>query len=76
MDRTTAKCKDCVYFSFRDYGKEDLRPFGQNMDGWCGKIFPRGYIGAGKPGGKTWHGKTPCFQFELRDNNGQERIDL
>ena len=71
MDRVTAKCKDCVYFSFREYGKEDQRPFGQDLDGWCAKVFPRGYVGAGKPGGKRWHGSGTCFQFELRKDEGQ-----
>lgn len=72
MDRTTAKCVNCRYFSFREYGKEDCRPFGQNLDGYCNKVFPRGYVGSGKPGGKRWHGSHTCFQFELKEDTTNE----
>lgn len=66
-DRVSGKCRDCKYFSFRDHVPlMDQRPFGQHLDGWCSKIFPRGYVGAGKPGGKRYHGDTPCFQYEWR----------
>jgi len=74
MDRVTAKCKNCVYFEYREYGKEYVRPFGRNLDGWCNKIFPRGYVGAGKPGGKRFHGEATCFQFELREEPAQQTM--
>lgn len=62
------RCEDCVWFSWRDnVPQEDQRLWGQHLDGWCSKIFPHGYLGAGKPGGKVWHGKNACFQFEARD---------
>lgn len=75
MDRVTAKCENCVYFEYREYGKEDARPFGRNLDGWCSKIFPRGYVGAGKPGGKRFHGEPTCFQFELRPEAEQMKME-
>lgn len=64
MKRDRDRCRDCRYFSYRDHiPQEDQRPWGQDLDGWCSKIFPRGYVGAGKPGGKVWSGKNRCFQF-------------
>lgn len=72
MNRNRDRCQDCRYFSWRDHvPQEDQRPCGQDLDGWCSKIFPRGYVGAGKPGGKVWHGKPKCFQFEpaVEDEN-------
>lgn len=62
--RNRDRCRDCRYFSYREsVPLADQRPFGQHLDGWCSKIFPRGYVGAGKPGGKVWSGKNRCFQF-------------
>lgn len=64
MNRNRDRCRDCRYFSYREsVPLADQRPFGQHLDGWCSKIFPRGYVGAGKPGGKVWSGKNRCFQF-------------
>lgn len=71
-DRVTANCADCLYFSWRDHvPQEDLRMWGQNLDGWFRKVFPRGYVGAGKPGGKVYHGKNACFQYEPREEPDQ-----
>lgn len=62
------RCRDCEHFSYRDsIPKSDLRPFGQSLDGYCNKIFPRGYVGAGKPGGPVWSGKDRCFQFTEKE---------
>lgn len=56
MSRNRDRCRDCTYFSYRDHVPQaDQRPFGQHLDGWCSKIFPRGYVGAGKPGNVTCH---------------------
>ena len=67
MDRVTAKCKDCIYCEDRDYTKQEResRPY-DPPDGYCTKIFPRGYVGAGKPGGPIYKGKSTCFQFVPR----------
>lgn len=71
---TMDKCKDCAYFSWREHvPPSDQRPFGQHLDGYCSKIFPRGYVGAGKPGGNAWHGKMHCFQFEGAHEKGKEK---
>lgn len=71
MSRNRDRCRDCRYFSYRESVPiADQRPFGQHLDGWCSKIFPRGYVGAGKPGGKVWNGKNKCFQFEEREEDG------
>ena len=76
MGRGIENCADCRYFSYREsVPLADQRLFGQHLDGWCSKIFPRGYIGAGKPGGKVWHGKMHCFQFEEREDDGQMEME-
>ena len=61
------KCKDCKYFSWRDHVPENEMKRYAPPDGYCGKIFPRGYAGAGKPGGTVFHGKPACFQYEPRE---------
>ena len=77
-DRVTANCQDCAYFSWRDHVPlADQRLFGQHLDGYCSKIFPRGYVGAGKPGGNVYHGKSACFQYRpknemMEENGGRE----
>ena len=65
MDRT---CKNCKYCQERSYTQEEklLRPY-DPPDGYCTKIFPRGYVGAGKPGGKVNRNKRACFQFEPKE---------
>jgi len=61
------KCRDCKYFEFRSYpDQEHLAPW-ERIDGWCRKIFPRGYVGAGKPGGKKRSVDRACFQFDEAD---------
>lgn len=67
-----AKCKDCEYFSFRDVpANEKLDKFNP-MDGWCSKVVPRGYTGAGKENGKVYSGQMHCFRFELKAEGEQE----
>ncbi len=67
------RCRECLYFSWRDHVPlADQRPFGQHLDGYCRKIFPRGYVGAGKPGGNVWSGKSACFQFEPREQDPEQ----
>lgn len=67
--RGNEKCRECKHFTFCDVPKEltamDYPP--QRKDGYCHKIFPRGYVGAGKPGGYRWSGDHHCFQFEARE---------
>lgn len=63
-------CGECSYFKFCDVPKEKTvndYPT-QRKDGFCEKKFPRGYIGAGKPGGYMYSGKLHCFQFERRED--------
>lgn len=65
------KCRECFYFEPCDVPKEKTAgdyPT-QRKDGFCHKKFPRGYIGAGKPGGYVFSGKNRCFQFEPRKEN-------
>lgn len=67
-DRVAANCEDCFWFSWREHVPlADQRPFGQHLDGYCSKIFPRGYVGAGKPGGNVYHGKNACFQYRPKE---------
>lgn len=68
MDRVTAKCKNCVYFEYRDVPETIRRKdYFFIKDGYCTKIFPRGYVGAGKPGGWRCSHENTCFQFELKE---------
>ena len=71
MKRTGLEtCRECKYFSFCDAPKEKTvydYPT-QRKDGYCSKIFPRGYIGSGKPGGYVFNGKLRCFQFEGKED--------
>lgn len=74
MNGNTDKCEDCLYFSYREHVPESewkSRPF-DPPDGYCRKIFPRGYVGAGKPGGNVFHGKMRCFQFEKKEDVGDQ----
>ncbi len=75
MDRGSYKCIDCIYFSPRECTEKERqeRPY-DPPDGWCNKIFPRGYVGAGKPGGKIHRYQSSCFQFEAQDKN-QMRLE-
>ena len=59
----------CAYFSWREHiPEQELRSHTYDPpDGYCSKIFPRGYVGAGKPGGNCYHGKMRCFQFEPKE---------
>lgn len=65
------KCRECKWFSFTDVPKEKTAHdyATQRKDGWCSKVFPRGYIGARKPGGYVFSGKLHCFQFEKGEKN-------
>ena len=69
MNGFTDKCVDCTYFSWRDYVPDkDMQRY-DPPDGYCAKVFPRGYAGAGKPGGNVYHLKRACFQFEGKDGD-------
>ena len=63
-------CKDCKHFEPCDVPKEaTVHDYPtQKKDGFCHKIFPRGYVGAGKPGGYVYSRKAACFQFEIGGN--------
>lgn len=65
------KCESCVYFSWRETVSDaEIRSHPYDPpDGCCSKIFPRGYVGAGKPGGNVFHGKLRCFQYEPKEEN-------
>lgn len=77
MSDITKRCRECRYFSYREsVPLADQRPWGQHLDGWCSKIFPRGYVGAGKPGGKVWSGKNVCFQFAEREAKEEDAGQL
>lgn len=68
MDRVTAKCRNCIYFEYKDVPKRVRDGWIYfPPDGYCNKIFPRGYIGAGKPGGWRCGYSPTCFQFELKE---------
>lgn len=64
-------CKECKYFIPCDVPKEaTLHDYPtQRKDGFCHKVFPRGYTNAGKKGGYCWHGKHRCFQFEAKPDS-------
>lgn len=71
------KCRDCCYYSPCDVPKEATAydyPT-QRKDGWCSKVFPRGYLGAGKPGGYVFSGKSHCFQFEQKESEQVSLLD-
>ena len=59
--RGNEKCYECKYFTRCDVPKEKK---GLRNDGYCSKVFPRGYTNAGKPGGYKYSGDAHCFQFE------------
>lgn len=63
------KCKTCLYFDTRDVPEIVRRNYGNYAipDGYCTKIFPRGYTGAGKEGGYVSQYKMACFQYERRE---------
>lgn len=65
------KCAECKWFRYTDVPKEKTAhdyPT-QRKDGWCSKVFPKGYLGAGKEGGYCFSGKLRCFQFDKRDES-------
>lgn len=69
------KCRDCRYFSYCDVPVNVTRndyPT-QKRNGFCSKVFPRGYTNAGKHGGYKWSGQAYCFEFE---QNGDEQMSL
>lgn len=66
-------CRECKFYAPSDVPKEATAhdyPT-QRKDGFCHKVFPRGYIGAGKPGGYVFSGKHHCFQFEIAEETRQ-----
>lgn len=71
MNGFSDMCKDCKYFDPCDVPKEaTVHDYPtQKKDGFCHKIFPRGYVGAGKPGGYVYSRKAACFQFEIGGKN-------
>ena len=64
MNGFTDKCKDCRFFSWRDYVPERERIGYATRDGHCSKVFPRGYSGKGREGGPVRRMQAACFQFE------------
>ena len=64
MKGFTDKCKDCRFFSLRDYVPERERIGYATRDGYCSKVFPRGYAGKGREGGPVRRMQAACFQFE------------
>ena len=71
--RGTETCRECKWYKECNVPKEATAhdyPT-QKKDGFCHKIFPRGYVGAGKPGGYVFSGKHHCFQFERREDEVQ-----
>ena len=65
-----ARCKHCIYYEEQPVQKEKQNgPYvypGEEPDGFCNRIFPRGYTNAGKPGGYVWSGKHACWLIELK----------
>lgn len=75
MNGNLDKCFECKYFSWRDTVPEKDCKMYWPLDGYCSKIFPRGYVGAGKPGGAVHHSKPACFQFEPAVSEGQMTME-
>lgn len=67
MKGFTDKCKDCRFFSLRDYVPEREQSGYFTKDGNCSKVFPRGYSGKGREGGPVRRMQAACFQFEERE---------
>lgn len=73
------KCRNCKYFQeVQDIPKDVFNKYGpyDKPDGWCSKIFPRGYVGAGKAGGWKRGNCNGCFQYEEAEMSEYGYVDM
>ena len=70
INGNSARCKHCLYFKETDVPENKRKGSyiypGQEPDGRCSKIFPRGYTNAGRDGGYVWSGKHACWLIEVK----------
>ena len=69
INGNSAKCYQCKFFAYRIDAPTRKDLIFNKPDGWCSKVFPRGYTNSGRENGWVYSLKSACNLFERNDSN-------